>query len=228
MSIKLKHCLVSHATKFNPKTRGFDLAGQFDALVQPIFPIGLPQLAIYLTFEGLEAPTTDFEMRINSPSDELLSSGELQIARDIFGQGKKVINIEKFLIAERGTYSIDILEKTPTGLKFLTTETLFVTAYPPKREFRNGEVDAILASKDKIIKTIKTDVQLPGLEKPVKLQLSLDVNDELAENHILFPDNNILVVEEKEFDLTGLRREMEWMFGRPIPEQPKAENTEEK
>jgi len=229
MSIKLKHCLTAHHIAFNPQNRGFDMVGQFDSMIQPIFPIGLPQLAIYLSFEGLEADVTNFEMRINSPSDELLSSGELPIQKDIFGHGKKVINIEKFLIAERGTYTIDILEKTATGLKFLTTETLFMTSYPPKRQFRDGEIDAILNSDQKIIKTIKTDFRPIGTETVVKLQLSLDINEELAEDHIFFPDNNTLTIDGKDYDLTGLRREMEWMFGRPIPkEQPKesAENTE--
>ena len=127
MSIKLKHCLTSHATTFNPQSRGFDIAGQFDSLIQPIFPIGMPKLSIYLAFEGLNRDT-NFEMRINSPSDELLSSGELPVPTDMFGHGRKVINIEKFVIAERGTYTLDILEKTPSGLKFLMTENLFTTS----------------------------------------------------------------------------------------------------
>jgi hypothetical protein len=227
MSIKLKHCLTSHRTAFNPKSRGFDIAGQFDSLVQPIFPIGMPQLSIYLAFEGLERDT-NFEMRLNSPSDELLSSGELQIQRDMFGHGKKVINIEKFVIAERGTYSVDILEKTATGLKFLTTETLFSTSYPPKRQFRDGEIDAILNSKEEIIKTIKSDFKPVDVNTTVKLQLSLDVNEKIAEEHILFPENNTLTIEGKDYDLTGLRREMEWMFGRPIPKQQPEESTETK
>ncbi|MGB6128411.1 MAG: hypothetical protein WBG30_06640 [Psychrilyobacter sp.] len=229
MSITLKHCLTSHATTFNPQSRGFDIAGQFDTLVQPIFPIGMPQLSIYLAFEGLDRDT-NFEMRINSPSDELLSSGELPIPRDMFGHGRKVVNIEKFVISERGSYTIDILEKTPSGLKFLLTETLFTTSYPPKREFRDGEVDAILASKEKIIRTIKSDFKPVDVETSVKLQLSLDVNEELVEDHIFFPENNTLTLEGKDYDLTGLRREMEWMFGRPIPEQQpenQVETTEE-
>ena len=229
MSIKLKHCLTSHVTKFNPQNRGFDIAGQFDSLVQPVFPIGMPQLSIFLAFEGLSR-NTNFEMRINSPNDELLSSGELPVAMDMFGHGKKVVNIEKFVITERGTYTIDILEKTPTGLKFLMTETLFTTSYPPKRKFKNGEIEAILASKEDIIKTIKSDFKPIDLKDGIKLQLSLDVNKELEEGHILFPENNTLALEGKEYDLTGLRREMEWMFGRPIPkQQPQTEevSTEE-
>ena len=218
MSITLKHCLTSHATTFNPQSRGFDIAGQFDSLIHPVFPIGMPQLSIFFGFEGL-IRDTNFEMRINSPSDELLSSGELPIPRDMFGHGKKVVNIEKFLITERGAYTIDIFEKTPTGLKFLMTETLFTTSYPPKRQFKDGEVDAILASKDQIIKTIKSDFKPVDLKTSVKLQLSLDVNDILEEGHILFPENNTLALEGNEYDLTGLRREMEWMFGRPIPKQ---------
>lgn len=218
MSIKLKHCLTSHATTFNPQSRGFDIAGQFDSLIQPIFPIGMPKLSIYLAFEGL-GRDTNFEMRINSPSDELLSSGELPVPRDMFGHGRKVINIEKFVIAERGSYTLDILEKTANGLKFLMTETLFTTSYPPKRKFQDGEVEAILGSKEKIIRTIKSDFKPVELETGVKLQLSLDINENLDEGHILFPENNTLTLEGNEYDLTGLRREMEWMFGRPIPEQ---------
>jgi len=218
MSIKLKHCLTSHATIFNPQSRRFDITGQFDSLVQPLFPIGIPQLSIYLGFEGLNNDT-NFEMRINSPSDELLSSGELSIPRDMFGHGRKVVNIEKFLVAERGEYTIDLLEKTPSGLKFLMTETLFTTSYPPKRNFKDGEVEAILSSKEKIIRTIKSDFKPVDIETGVRLQLSLDINESLEEGHILFPENNILTLEGKEYDLTGLRREMEWMFGRPIPKQ---------
>jgi len=218
MSIKLKHCLASHVTKFNPQSRGFDIAGQFDSLIQPIFPIGMPSLSIYLAFEGLSRDT-NFEMRINSPSDELLSSGELPVPTDMFGHGRKVINIEKFVITERGTYTLDILEKTPSGLKFLMTENLFTTSYPPKRQFQDGEIEAILASKEKIIRTIKSDFKPVDVETVVKLQLSLDINEKVEEGHILFPENNILTIEENEYDLTGLRREMEWMFGRPIPKQ---------
>ncbi len=221
MAVKLRHCLVSHGTTFNPQKRGFDIAGQFDTVVQPVFPIGIQQLSIYLAFEGLENAQTTFEMRINSPSDELLSSGELEIPKDMFGYGKKVINVEKFVLSERGTYTIDILEKTPTGPKFLTSETLFITSYPPKRQFRDGEVEAILASKEKIIKTIKSDFQPVGCKKAVKLHLSLDINEPIGEEHILFPEDNKLTIEGKEYDLTGLRREMEWMFGRPIPEKNK-------
>lgn len=225
MSIKLKHCLASHSTTFNPQNRGFDITGQFDSLIQPLFPIGIPQLSIYLGFEGLSSDT-NFEMRINSPSDELLSSGELLIPRDMFGHGRKVINIEKFLIAERGEYTIDLLEKTPTGLKFLMSETLFNTSYPPKRNFQDGEVEAILSSKEKIIRTIKSDFKPVDIETGVRLQLSLDINESLEEGHILFPENNILTLEGKEYDLTGLRREMEWMFGRPIPKQQSQDKKE--
>lgn len=218
MSIKLKHCIVSHQTTFNPQNSGFDIVGQFDTIVQPVFPIGMPQLAIYLAFEGLEANETLFEMRINSPEDKLLSSGELPIPRDMFGDGKKVVNIEQFLIAELGKYTVDILEKTPTGLKFLETKTLFTAAYPPQRIFRDGEVEAILGAKEKIIRTIKSDFQPVGVKEGVKLHLSLDIEEPIEDDHILFPENNTIEIEGREYDLTGLRREMEWMFGRPIPE----------
>lgn len=219
MAIELKHYVVANEAKLNPENQSFDLIGQFDSIIQPIFPIGMKQLAIYLVFEGLEEEETTFEMRVNSPEDHLISNGEMRIPRDPHGLGKKVIVIDKFVVAELGKYTIDILVKNSGKVKFLTTKTLFEASYPPQRIFREGEIEAILNSEEKIIKTIKTDFKPINAKEAVILSLSLDENEEVEEGHIKFPEDNKVTIEGHEYELTGLRREMEWMFGRPIPEE---------
>jgi len=218
MAIKIRSVITAHRAKANQKLGGaIDLMGAFDELVQPLFPLPMQNMAIVISFAGLERNTM-FEMRLNGPNDELISKGEFGVAMSPFGNGKKIIDMEKFLIKDRGTYTLDILEKGPQGLKFIETCDLFVAAYPPKRVFKEGEVEGILVNEE-VIKTIKTEFRPFGAKEAIKLQMNLDTSKEVEEGHIVFPTSDEIVVEEKSYDLTGLRRQMEWMFGRPIPKQ---------
>lgn len=225
MAIKIRSVVTAHRAKANQQLGGaIDLMGAFDELIQPLFPLPMQNMAIVISFAGLERNTM-FEMRLNGPNDELISKGEFGVAMSPFGNGKKIVDMEKFLIKERGTYTLDILEKGPQGLKFIETCELFVAAYPPKRIFKEGEVEAILANEE-VIKTIKTEFRPFGAKEAIKLQLNLDMDKGAEEGHTIFPTEDKIVVEEKDYDLTGLRRQMEWMFGRPIPKQEEAGTTE--
>ncbi len=228
MSIKIKGIITAHRAKPNPQVGGaLDILGAFDEMIQPLFPVPMQNMAIVISFSGLERNTV-FEMRLNGPNDELISKGEFGVAMGPFGNGKKIIDMEKVLLKERGNYTIDIFEKRPEGLKFLETCSLFVAAYPPKRVFREGEIEAILGNGE-VIKTIKTEFRPFGVEEAVKLQLSLDNSIPVEEGHLLFPGSDEIELEGKKYDLTGLRRQMEWMFGRPIPKQEeKKEESEAK
>ena len=65
----------------------------------------------------------------------------------------------------------------------------------------------------------------PKMEEMKKI--SLDKNAPLEEGHIAIPENDRITVGDKIFDLTGIRRQIEWMFGNPIPKHPEAD-TEKK
>ena len=45
----------------------------------------------------------------------------------------------------------------------------------------------------------------------------------MEEGHIAIPENDRITVGDKIFDLTGIRRQIEWMFGNPIPKQLEAD-----
>lgn len=228
MSIQIKSVVTAHRAKPNPELGGaIDILGSFDEMIQPLFPVPLANMAMVITFEGLTRNTM-FEMRLNGPDDELISKGEFGVAVSPLGVGKKIVDIEKFLIQKRGKYTIDILEKTEAGVKFIKTCDLFTAAYPPKRPFREGELEAILGSKEDVIKTIKTEFKPVGAEEAVRLQLNISETQVVEEGHILFPSNDKLELGEKEYDLTGLRRQMEWMLGRPIPKKQEQEKSQEK
>lgn len=208
-----------------------DALGIFDNVIQPVFPFPLANLALIFTFEKMEHPTV-FEIRVNAPDDTLISQGEFGVMPDAFGTGRKIVNLPNFLIAERGLYTIDILEKvTEEKLNFIQTSELFMADYPPKRRFTQEMIEQILAADD-VIKMVKTDY------KPVKylqddtvetmhFQLFLDKNAEVEEGFLPFPEDDKVEVRGEIFDLTGIRRQIEWMFGQEIPKEEEATESEE-
>lgn len=202
---------------------GVDALGIFDNLVQPIFPFPVESLSIILSFSEMEGPTM-FQVRINAPNDDLVSKGDFGVLPDQFGYGRKVINLGGILISERGKYTIDIFELgVDKKLKFIKTRRLFFADYPPQREFTDAEKQAILEDES-LIRVVKTEFKPfefvnDDTVKPIKLQISLDDSVPLEEGYIAVPEDNTILVKGKKFDLTGMRRHVEWMFGKPIPRQ---------
>ena len=212
---------------------GIDALGIFDNLVQPVFPFPVDNIAIILSFAELEGPTM-FEIRVNSPSDELITKGSFGVLPDEYGYGRKILNTGSFLVTERGKYTIDVFELgADKKLKFLKTKRLFNADYPPKREFSEDEIKEIL-SNENLIRVVKTEfkpLEFANDEtvEPIKFQISLDKDLPLADGHIALPEDNIIEIKGKKFDMTGMKRHIEWMFGRPIPkveESKKNENSE--
>ena len=225
MAVKVKNLIVAHKAQINKQLGGaIDILGAFSEMVQPVFPFPMKNLSMVLELDGLERNTM-FEMRLNGPEDELISKGEFGIAASPFGTGKKVIDIENFLITERGRYTLDLLEKKPEGLKFVQSCDLFIAAYPPQRRFSEEEIKKIMDDEN-LIKTVKTEFRPFGTKESVKLQLNLQRDMVIEEEFMAFPIDDKISLDGKEHDLTGLRRQIEWMFGRPIPksEDPKENN----
>ena len=200
---------------------GIDALGIFDNLVQPVFPFPVDNIAMILSFAELEGPTM-FEIRVNSPSDELITKGSFGVLPDEYGYGRKILNTGSFLVTERGKYTIDVFELgADKKLKFLKTKRLFNADYPPKREFSEDEIKEILENEN-LIRVVKTEfkpLEFANDEtvEPIKFQISLDKDLPLADGHIALPEDNIIEIKGKKFDMTGMRRHIEWMFGRPIP-----------
>ncbi|MGL5577639.1 MAG: hypothetical protein ACRDB7_00835, partial [Fusobacteriaceae bacterium] len=173
--------------------------------------------------EEIDKPTK-FEVRLNSPSDELITKGDFIPLVDPFGTGKKILDLEKILIKDRGLYTIDIFEKAEDGkVKFVAGEKLFIADYPPQRRF-SPQLIADIIAKDDLIKMVKTEFRpLDNPEKSVKIQISLDKSIELEDGFINMPEDDKVTIDGKEYELTGLRRQVEWMFGNPIPKEEKTE-----
>lgn len=231
---KLKSIVTAYKAQPNPQVPGVvDILGTFDNLIQPMFPFPMVNLSIVFTFSELERPTM-FEIRLNAPDDSLITKGEFGVMLDPFGVGKKIVDLEKFLVTERGKYTVDVFEKIAEDkVKFIQTADLFIADYPPQRRFSDEEIAKIIATEG-VIKTVKTEFKPNGAEEAVKIQVSLDKNAPIEEGHIAIPENDRLVIGDKVFELTGIRRQIEWMFGNPIPKQPEKkeeetkENSEEK
>ena len=220
MGMSIKYAIAAHDAKMT--NSGVSINNSFDMIMQPLFPIGLEKIAIVLAMNGVEKNTM-FEMRLNGPKDELLSKGEFGMMATPSGiPSKKVISIEKFIVHARGKYTMDILEKRPEGLKFVGSTDLFVASYPPKRRFSSEEIDKILAD-DSLIKSVKTEFKAPGMEEGYKLQINLDDSAAIDEGYNPLPGDSTLEIGDKKYDLTGLKRQAELMFGRPIPKKKSEE-----
>ena len=223
---KLRSVITAYKAQLNPETTMIDILGSFDNLIQPMFPFGLPNLSIVLTMEELKHPTM-FEVRVNAPDGSLVTKGEFGILPDPFGVGKKILDLEKFVIVERGKYTIDILEKVAEDkVKFIVEADLFIADYAPQRNISDEEKEAILAA-DGVIKTVKSDFKFTEDMEPIKIQVNLDKNAEIEEGYMAIPENDRITIDEKIYDLTGIRRQIEWMFGRPIPKSEDENKKEE-
>lgn len=215
---KIKNVIVAHGAQMSQQVGGaVDIYGAFDNLIQPIFPHPMMRLSIVLTFEEVMKPTT-FEIRLNGPDDDLISRGELTPMVDPLGVGKKIIDIDKFLIKNRGRYTIDIFEKADKDLKFLKTETLFIAEYPPQRQFTEEMIEEIVKN-DELIRSVKTEFRPFGFENSIKIQHSLVKDEEIEDGFLVIPETDRIEIDGQILELTGVRRQIEWMFGNPIPKE---------
>lgn len=223
----VKSIVVAYKAQMNQQMGGaVDILGAFDNMIQPMFPVPMRHMSIVLTIEGIVKPTT-FEVRINGVNDDLITKGEFMPMVDPFGVGKKILDLENILIKDRGRYTIDVLEKLPDGkCKFISSHTLFITDYPPQRQFTPEMVEKILVADD-VIKLVKTEFMPAGLDRRIKIQHNLDKNAPVEDGYITIPEGDKIVVDGKEYDLMGLRRQIEWMFGNPLPKKPEEKKEEE-
>lgn len=225
--MKVRSVVVAHRAQMNPQLGGaVDALGIFDNMIQPMFPIPMQHMSIIITIEEIIKPTL-FEVRISGPEGDLITKGEFQPMVDPFGVGKKILDLEKFLIPTRGKYTVELFEKLPDNkYKYMSEHTLFIADYPPQRPFTQDEIKHILADEN-LIKVVRTEFQPLGTETKIKIQHSLDPNTPVMDGYITIPESNKLTVEGKEIDLLGLRRHLEWMFGRPMPKAEDMKKPEE-
>ena len=68
---KVKHVITAYKAQMNPQVNGvIDIFGEFDNLIQPMFPFPMANLSVVVTVTDLQRPTM-FEVRLNAPDDTL-------------------------------------------------------------------------------------------------------------------------------------------------------------
>lgn len=224
--MKLKYFIGGLDIKIHPQAQRFYVEAIIDEIYQPIFPTKLPKFRVLFGFKDVEK-TQKIEARINSPSNRLMQKMHFELKPVL---DKKVLNyvlvLDGMPLDERGDYTIDLLTENDNGdYKFFTTCSLLHANYPIRRIFREGEIDYIIDSKEDLIKSVKVDYEVPGKNIKHKFELSIDPDREPEDGFEKFPEDNKVVHDGVEYDLTGIRRQIEWAFGRKIEE--KKENEEE-
>ena len=210
---------------------GMDIIGSFETLIFPIYPIPFPKLTLLLKFTEVDEPM-DFEVRINAPDESLVFKDDFSLKNLIGDSGAYVVELKNFMIAQRGQYTIDVFKKEPEGkLRFIATENLFLTAYPPQRILSDEDKAKIMAD-DSLVKTVKTTFRPISAQRDINVQVNLDPNTPIEEGYLAIPANDTLIVDGVEYDMTGVRRQLEWMLGTPNPNKgagdaPKADVDQE-
>lgn len=214
---KLLNVTAAHIARISPQMHGaVDMTGVFETIVQPIFPVPMMNLALVVTIADL-LETTEFELRLNTPSQDLMSKAEFKVAVGAFGIGKKIINFEKILIVEQGVYTVDIFEKNGEKIKFMGGTEVFIAGYPPQRNITD-EMKAEILKDETLIRRVRTEFSpITDRETTIKVQFALDPDEEVMEGYTPCPENDLITVNGKEYELTGLRRQCEWMYGQKIP-----------
>ncbi|MGL5984222.1 MAG: hypothetical protein ACRCZ1_03020, partial [Cetobacterium sp.] len=89
-----------------------------------------------------------------------------------------------------------------------------------------------ISNNDELIRSVKTEFKPFGFETTIKLQHNLLPEAPIEEGFLSIPKEDRLTIEGQEIELTGVRRQIEWMFGNPIPkeeeEKTETNETEEK
>jgi len=175
---------------------------------------------LLLGFEDVQK-TLKFEARINSPENELMQRMNFEVKPAL---DKKVVNyllvLDKMPLKTRGDYTLDLLMENDEGeLKFFQSNVLVHANYPIRRIFKDGEIDAILDSKEDLVRSVKVDYELPDGSKKYKFELSLDPDKKAEAGYERFPLDNKVEHDGKEYDLTGIRRQVEWAFGQKIDKE---------
>lgn len=220
MAICLNNFILGEYGGVNQNTGKIDVGGIFDVITAPLFPLVLPRVIVFLSFNEVYRDTL-CELRINDPENEILAKIEFGLAgqnTDI--PSKQIIQLESLPVQLRGKYTADVLEKTGAGYKFIKSVDLFTAMYPPKRKFSDEEIAAILSKQEELIVTVKTDYIIPGTTVLKKYQLNLDETAPIEDGYESFPPDNKVEIDGTVHDLEGLKRNVEWMFGREKPEPP--------
>ena len=80
---------------------------------------------------------------------------------DPFGVGKKIVDLEKFLVTERGKYTVDVFEKVAEDkVKFIQTAESIYSRLSTSRRFSDEEIAKILATDGVIEKLLKLNLNL--------------------------------------------------------------------
>jgi hypothetical protein len=222
---KFKSVITAYQTQQNTQIQGtLNITGVFDNIIQPMFPYPMLTFSIIITFEEMDK-ASNFELRLNSPDDDLITKESVRVNRDPFGIGKTVINLEKFLITKRGKYTMDIFEKVEDKFIFIKTIDLFIADFPPQRRISEEDKERILADES-LIKTIKITFTPFGAKREISVQINLDKNTPIEVGYLAIPENDILIIDGIEYDMTGVRRQFEWMFGGPVTKKEPEKKSE--
>lgn len=220
---KVKYFITADLAYLDSKNQKLSTKGFFDRFRISIFPSKAPQFFLVLGITDIKE-SVNIILQINKPNGEIHSMIETRFqAKNSLDTVNRIFKMEGLPLPERGVYTFKVLLKEN---KSLLAEHILIADYPPKRVFSHEEMNRIL-SDPMVIKDSKVMVECNKCGQKFHFELKLDPNQPTTPGFLPFPPDNKLNCCG-ELDLTGLRREVEWRFGKSIQKEepmPKMRST---
>lgn len=219
---KVKYFITVDLAHLDSKNQKLSAKGFFDRFRISIFPSKAPQFFLVLGITDIKG-SVNIVLQINKPNGEIHSMIETRFqAKSPLDTVNRIIKMDGLPLPERGIYTFKVILKEDQSL---LAEHILIADYPPKREFSPEEIQRILTDP-MMIKDSKVKVQCNKCGQMFHFELRLDPNQPTTPGFLPFPPNNKLNCCG-ELDLTGLRREIEWNFGKSVQkeEPPKRKPT---
>lgn len=216
MGPKIKYFFTADNAFIDEQVGKLSASGFFDTLITPVFPFKGPKFYIVIGLIQVEG-SMEVLLKINQPDGkEVGESIGIVNPRSINDTVNVIIATEDMPLHQEGVYSFCVYDRK--NMELLGSYFVNVN-YPPQRVFKEGEAEDILSNPD-LIKGALVRIKCEKCSAEYKLSLHLDKNKPAPEGHIPFPEGDMLdCCEDNKIELIGIRRQLEWEFGKPKPAQ---------
>lgn len=212
MEPKIHYFILADYVVIDEKTKKLCANGFFDTFRNSIFPAKSPKFSIVIGVSGTEG-ANDFIVEMLTPDGEKFQNAQFSIESssvDIISN--IIVNVEAMPLPERGKYVVKIYHKEGN---FLLGSYFFMADYFPERNLSSKEIQQIL-NDPTLSKSSKIELECPKCNSKYSFELNLDSNKKISEGFLPFPMDNKIKCCGKVLDLTGLRRQIEWEFGKKL------------
>lgn len=216
MSPQIKYFITADYATIDSSTGKLSVNGFFDTFTNTTFPAATGTFYVILGITNI-SKEEEIILHVIDPDGERVLEIEVGVASKNENDIVNAIGqVQSMPLPVLGVYKVLIYSKSTMEI---INESRLSASYPPQRTFADGEIEKIIGDPS-VAKGAQIGVKCPKCEAEYRFELNLDKSKKLAEGFLPFPESNLFQCpnDDQVFDLTGIRRQVEWNFGKPLKE----------